>query len=120
MAANPLREERAPVPLLGPTEKSELEELILRCLTKHCDASGTASLLEPGVRVVVHASGPEVVTGAAAVDGALAAVEVRTLFTALCHLAAEGPLALPRESLPALAAEATTATAAQINRLAPD
>ncbi len=108
------------MPLLGPTEKSELEELILRCLTKHCDASGTASLLEPGTRVVVHATGPAIVSGPATTDGALAAVEVRTLFTALCHLAGEEAAALPRESLPALASEAATATAAQINKLSPD
>ena len=49
----------------------------------------------------------------------LAAVELRTLFTALCYLTAGSPT-MPRDALEALATEATSASAAQINRLAAD
>jgi len=49
----------------------------------------------------------------------LATVSIRTLFTALCYLTAGSP-AMPRDSLDSLATEATSALAAQINRLAPD
>jgi hypothetical protein len=43
----------------------------------------------------------------------------RTLFTALCYLTAGAP-AMPRDSLQALATEATSSLAAQINRLGTD
>jgi hypothetical protein len=48
----------------------------------------------------------------------LAAVPVRTLFTALCYLEAPTP-GVPRDALGSLATEATSAVAAQINRIAP-
>ena len=47
-----------------------------------------------------------------------AAVEVRSLFTALCYLTG-GTQALPRDSLESLATEATSAAAQQINRIVP-
>jgi hypothetical protein len=47
----------------------------------------------------------------------LAAVPVRTLFTALCYVTG-GTLALPRDALVSLATEATSAAAQQINRIA--
>ena len=47
-------------------------------------------------------------------------MEIRTLFTALCHLSADGPGSMPRDSLDSLATEATSALAAQVNRLVPD
>ena len=103
------------MPLLGKAEKAQLEELILAKLTDHYDRLGPAALLAEGVRVVVHGQGVEIDTAGEWRDP-LAAVAVKTLFTALCYL--DGPTpALPRESLPALALEAMTATAAQINRL---
>lgn len=105
------------MPLLGKAEKAQLEELILAKLTEYFDRNGAPSLLAEGVRVVVHGEGVEVDDGGRWRDP-LAAVAVKTLFTALCYL--DGPTpALPREALPALAGEAMNATAAQINRLAP-
>ena len=47
----------------------------------------------------------------------LACVEVRSLFTALCYVTG-GTLAIPPDALAALATEATSATAQQINRIA--
>ena len=47
----------------------------------------------------------------------LASVPVKTLFTALCYL--DSPTrAIPRDALSSLATEATSAAAAQINRIA--
>jgi hypothetical protein len=50
----------------------------------------------------------------------LASIEVCRLFTALCHITADGPGMMPRDALASLAKEATTAVAAQVNRIAPD
>jgi hypothetical protein len=104
------------VPLLGKDEKGQLEELILGKLTEHYERHGSSALLEEGVRVVVD-------TGGVAVDNGettdpLAAVPLRSLFTVLCYLTAGTP-AVPRDALASLATEATSAAAAQINRLAP-
>jgi hypothetical protein len=104
------------VPLLGKVEKGELEELILARLQLHYDQHGAASLLVDGLRVVVHAQGVALDNGEAA--DPLAAVPVRTLFTALCYLP-EGSPAMPREALESLATEATSVAAAHINRIAP-
>ena len=105
------------MPLLGKAEKAQLEDLILQKLQSHYDANGSAALLGDGVRVVVTTSGVALDKG----EGAdpLATVSIRTLFTALCYLTAGSP-AMPRDSLDSLATEATSALAAQINRLAPD
>jgi hypothetical protein len=106
-------------PLLGPKEKGELEALILAQLEGHYAAHGATSLLEPGLLIAVSASGPEIVPRARDGGGYLAHVEIRHLFTALCYLAGDsGPMAMPRDALPSLATEATSATAAQINKLA--
>ena len=104
------------MPLLGKAEKHQLEVLVLEKLTEHYDLHGAETLLRKGLRVVVHAQGVTIDNGEHA--DPLAAVPVRALFTALCHLTA-GTAALPRESLPALATEAASAAAAQINRIAP-
>lgn len=102
-------------PLLGRAEKAQLEELILEQLTAYYDAQGSQSLLEDGVRVVVNGQGVAIDRGEMA--DPLAAVPLRTLFTALCYVSAGTP-AMPRDSLPSLATEATSAAAAQINRIA--
>ena len=103
------------VPLLGKAEKAQLEELILEKLTTHYEAHGSSALLDDGLRVVVQASGVSLDKGEIA--DPLAAVPVRSLFTALCYLTAGTP-AVPRDALPSLATEATSAAAAQINRIA--
>ena len=104
------------VPLLGKAEKGQLEQLILEQLTEHYDRQGAEALLEEGLRVVVHGDGVAIDKGEHA--DPLAAVPVRTLFTAMCYITAGTP-EVPREALPPLAAEAMTAAAAQINRIAP-
>ncbi|HEY4999120.1 MAG TPA: hypothetical protein VII36_08250 [Usitatibacter sp.] len=104
------------MPLLGNAEKGELERLILARLTEHYAKNGPAALLEEGVRVIVAVDGVSIDRGEAA--DPLAAVEVRSLFTALCYITG-GTIALPPDSLGTLATEATSAAAQQINRLAP-
>jgi hypothetical protein len=106
------------MPLLGPREKGELEGLILKELQSHWNAHGSSGLLEPGKGIALDTAGPLIVDGNP--GQALAWVEIRTLFTALCHLSADGPGSMPRDSLDSLATEATSALAAQVNRLAPD
>jgi hypothetical protein len=104
------------VPLLGNAEKGELERLILERLTDHYDRNGSSALLAEGLRVIVNVDGVAIDSGEH--PDPLAAVEIRTLFTALCYLTG-GTLAMPRDSLGSLATEATSAAAQQINRLAP-
>ena len=104
------------MPLLGKAEKGQLEELILRNLQSHFDHHGPSALLVDGVRVVVHAHGVAIDHGEHA--DPLAAVPLRTLFTALCYLP-EGSPAMPRDALDSLATEATSVAAAHINRIAP-
>jgi hypothetical protein len=103
------------VPLLGKAEKAQLEELILAKLVEHFEQHGSTALLAEGVRVVVHGRGVAIDNGDSA--DTLAAIPLRTLFTALCYLDSPTP-ALPRDALPSLATEATSAAAAQINRIA--
>jgi hypothetical protein len=105
------------VPLLGKAEKGQLEEMIRGRLQAHYDANGPAALLAENLRVVVTVDGAALDSGEAA--DPLAAVELRTLFTALCYLSTGSP-AMPREALEALATEATAACATQINRIAAD
>ena len=93
-----------------------LEELILVKLTEHYEQHGSSALLDEGLRVIVDSRGVALDRGEAA--DPLAAVPVRSLFTALCYLTAGTP-AMPRDALPSLATEATSAAAAQINRLGP-
>src|SRR5438128_11578555 len=107
----------AAVPLLGKAEKGELEQLILQHLRAHYDLHGADSLLVDGTRVVVHGTGVEIDHGQH--GDPLAAVPVKTLFTALCYLSAGSP-AMPRDALESLAAEATSVAAAHINRIAPE
>ena len=103
------------MPLLGNAEKAELEGLILEKLTQYHDQHGSSALLNAGVRVVVSVDGVGVDNGET--RDPLAAVEVRSLFTALCYVTG-GTLALPPDALASLATEATSATAQQINRIA--
>lgn len=117
MAIPPTQERPSRVPLLGKAEKAQLETMILEKLQAHFDSHGSGALLADGVRVVVTTSGPALDKGES--PDPLAAVPVRTLFTALCYLTAGSP-AMPRDSLGSLATEATSAAAAQINKLAPD
>jgi len=105
------------MPLLGNAEKAELEKLILDRFTEHYEEHGSGALLLEGLRVVVNGDGVALHTGE--MRDALASVEVRTLFTALCYVTG-GTLALPRDSLTALASEATSSIAAQIHRIAQD
>jgi len=109
---------RFAMPLLGPREKSELEAMIRERLAAHWSAHGSDGLLAPGTWIALDASGPSIVSSPA--GNALATVEIRTLFTALCHLSAGGPGSMPKESLDSLATEATGSLAAQVNRLVPD
>jgi hypothetical protein len=104
------------VPLLGKAEKGQLEELILAKLVEHYEQHGSSALLDEGLRVIVESHGVVLDRGETA--DPLAAVPVRSLFTALCYLTAGTP-AMPRDALPSLATEATSAAAAQINRLLP-
>jgi hypothetical protein len=106
--------------LLGPEEKHELEDLILAKLTAYWNSHGSAGLLAPGVSVVVDANGASVAAAPAAGVHVLASVEVCKLFTALCHITADGPGMMPRDDLPPLAKEAAAAVAALVNRIAPD
>lgn len=103
------------MPLLGKAEKGQLEDLIREKLTEHYERHGAASLLAEGVRVVVQGDGVSIDQGES--RDPLAAVPLRTLFTALCYLTADSS-AIPRDALPSLATEATSAAAAQINRIA--
>jgi hypothetical protein len=106
------------MPLLGPKEKGELEGLIHARLTEYWNAHGSGGLLAPGVSLVLDGHGCSIAT--AGTGDALAFVEIRTLFTALCHLSADGPGSMPLDSLDSLATEATSALAAQVNRIVPD
>jgi len=103
------------VPLLGNAEKGELERLILVQLRDYYGRTGPNGLLVEGVRVVVTVDGVRIDEGQTA--DPLAAVEVRSLFTALCYITG-GTIALPPDSLDTLATEATSAAAQQINRIA--
>ena len=108
------------MPLLGPREKGELEALILERLTEHFDRHGPDALLAPGLVVGVSSKGVRLAASAGEATEALVCVEVRSLFTALCYVATNEAMGLPRAALQSLATEATSAAAAQINRLVPD
>ena len=103
------------MPLLGNAEKGELERLTLARLTEYYGQKGPGALLVEGVRVVVTVEGVAIDEGET--RDPLAAVEVRSLFTALCYITG-GTTALPPDSLETLATEATSAAAQQINRIA--
>jgi hypothetical protein len=106
------------MPLLGTKEKAELERLILEAFDAYWAEHGSSGLLDPGVSVLLDTTGPSIVPFAP--TNALAAVEIRTLFTALCHLSADGPGSMPKDSLASLATEATSSLATQVNRLVSD
>jgi hypothetical protein len=105
------------MPLLGNAEKAELEKLILDRLTEHYETHGSDALLVEGLRIVATANGVALDKGEA--RDPLAMVEVRSLFTALCYVTS-GTDPLPRDALGSLASEATSAVAAQINRIVQD
>lgn len=100
--------------LLGKAEKGQLEELVLGTLQAHYDTHGPGALLEEDLRVVVTARGVDLDRGEN--PDPLAAVPIRTLFTALCYLTAGSPT-MPRDALGALSTEAAGACATQINRI---
>lgn len=102
------------LPLLGNAEKAELEKLILARLIERYEGEGASALLAAGLRVVVNGAG--IVLDHGGTPDPLAAVEVRSLFTALCYVTG-GTVALPRDALETLATEATSSLAAQINRI---
>ena len=104
------------MPLLGHAEKAELEKVILERLEALFRQQGAAGILDPRLRVVLHGNGVDLDHGDT--RDPLAAVEVRTLFTALCY-AEGGDNALPEAALRTLATEAMTAAAVQVNRLSP-
>jgi hypothetical protein len=106
------------MPLLGPREKDELEGMILERLSEYWNAHGPERLLAPGMTLALDATGPSIVGDGA--GSALASVEIRTLFTALCHLSTDPAYSLPHDSLALLASEAAGSLAAQVNRLVPD
>lgn len=106
------------MPLLGPREKGELEKLVHVQLVDYWNAHGSNGLLAPGMSIVLDTTGPFIAPSVP--PAALAGVEVRTLFTALCHLTADGPGSMPLDSLESLATEATSALAAQVNKFSPD
>jgi hypothetical protein len=112
---SPLDVKGPKVPLLGKAEKAQLEVLILEKLTAHYERHGAASLLAENVRIVVHGNGVSLDHGE--MPDPLAAIPVKALFTALCYLDSASPV-IPAEALGPLAAEATTAAATQINRIA--
>ena len=103
------------MPLLGNAEKAELEKLILERFTERYDSEGSSALLVEGLRLVVNGSGIALDMGET--HDPIAAVEVRSLFTALCYVTG-GTIAIPRDALEALAQEATSAVATQVNRIA--
>ena len=88
--------------------------LILERFVQHYDQHGSDALLGDGMRVVVNGDGVRLDGGET--PNPLAQVRIRELFTALCYVTG-GTLALPRDALETLATEATSALAAQINRL---
>jgi hypothetical protein len=102
------------LPLLGNAEKAELEKLILARLTEHYESQGASALLAEGLRVVVNGAG--IVLDQGGTPDPLAVVDIRSLFTALCYVTG-GTVALPHDALETLATEATSALAAQINRI---
>ncbi|MBL8516509.1 MAG: hypothetical protein JNM76_06010 [Betaproteobacteria bacterium] len=92
---------------------------MLDCLRGFYRAHGGAGLLAPGLTLVVRGDGVSLEPAAAA--SCIAQVEIRKLFTAICYLAGDaggnGDVAVPEDALASLATEATSATAAQINKL---
>ena len=104
------------VPLLGQAEKNELEKLIReRFEALHRREGGTA-LLNPALRVVVTGNGVQLDHGEA--RDPLSAVEVKTLFTALCYIDGGGE-SMPVDAVKSLATEAANAAAVEINRYSP-
>jgi hypothetical protein len=103
--------------LLTRASKRELELLLRDRLMRFYDQHGTAALLQPDVFVVIDADGPRVQTGRPTGTSFLAAVETRTLPSALAMLAVgQQDIVVPRGVVKHLGTEATSALAAIINK----
>ena len=104
------------MPLLGQAEKTELEKLIRERFEALHRREGGAALLNPALRVVVTGSGVQLDHGEA--RDPLAAVEVKSLFTALCYIDGGGE-SMPADAVRSLASEAANAAAVEVNRYSP-
>jgi hypothetical protein len=104
------------VPLLGQAEKAELEKLIRERLEALHRRDGGTALLDPQLRIVVTGNGVQLDHGE--MRDPLSAVEVKSLFTALCYTDSGGD-SMPIEAVKSLAGEALTTLAAEINRYSP-
>ncbi len=104
---------------LSQAEKRELERVLIAELTRHYDDHGAVSLLAPDLCILIDGSELVIQPKPQESSDFLACVEIRSLFSAQCALAVGlEQTALPRDVLPDLATEATSAIAAQVNRLA--
>lgn len=107
--------------LLALGEKRELETLLREKLLAYYDRHGAASLLQPGVFVVVEAQGCRIQQGAPAAESCLASVETCTLPAAVALLAiGQREIVVPRNVVKFFGTEAASALAAAINRLPGD
>jgi len=108
-----------PQALLSHAEKRELEQLFRTQLLAYQDSHGPASLLQPGVFLVVDSAGTRVQQGRPEADTYLAAIETRSLPSAVSLLAVEQKdIVVPRDIVKFFGTEAASAAAAAINRLA--
>ena len=109
------------MPLLGPKpRRASSRRWSYGQLVDYWNAHGSAAPARAGGMSIVLDTERAVDRPAPIPADALAAVEIRTLFTALCHLSADGRRLDAARRLDSLATEATSALAAQVNRLVPD
>jgi adenosylmethionine---8-amino-7-oxononanoate aminotransferase len=111
------RKDREPVQLTR-AEMRELERVLSAEITRYFDHHGAASLLDPGLCVLIDGSELAIQPRPTDLSGFLACVDLRSLFTAKCALAVGlEQTTLTRDALPDLAAEATAAIASQIKHV---
>ncbi|MBI3715007.1 MAG: hypothetical protein HY255_03305 [Betaproteobacteria bacterium] len=100
-------------------EKRELEVLLRTKLLAYQDRHGPTSLLQPDVFVVVDTSGTRVQQGRPEAGSFLAAIETRSLPSAISLLAMDQKdIVVPRDIVKFFGTEAASAAAAAINRIA--